>query len=158
MKELSHKWREYYNRTRNRKPAPLLVEAVSLAKKGVALDLGAGALPDSKYISKKGFRVIAIDNSDFFIDEVTKDESAELETQEGEQDPLFQQALQIVRESKRASISLVQRRLRIGYNRAARLMEDHKEELGISYYSISQPALEDVFLDVLSRNRDLEDE
>jgi len=30
--------------------------------------------------------------------------------------------------------------------------------LGISYYSISQPALEDVFLDVLSRNRDLEDE
>ena len=37
------------------------------------------------------------------------------------------------------------------------LLEDHKEELGISYYSISQPALEDVFLDVLSRNRDLED-
>jgi ATP-binding cassette subfamily A (ABC1) protein 3 len=38
------------------------------------------------------------------------------------------------------------------------LLEDHKEELGISYYSISQPALEDVFLDILSRNRDLEDE
>jgi ABC-type multidrug transport system ATPase subunit len=38
------------------------------------------------------------------------------------------------------------------------LLEDHKEDLGISYYSISQPALEDVFLDVLSRNRDLEDE
>lgn len=38
------------------------------------------------------------------------------------------------------------------------MLEDHKEELGISYYSISQPALEDVFLDVLSRNRDLEDE
>ena len=38
------------------------------------------------------------------------------------------------------------------------LLEDHKEELGISYYSISQPALEDVFLDVLSRNRDFEDE
>lgn len=38
------------------------------------------------------------------------------------------------------------------------LLEDHKDELGISYYSISQPALEDVFLDVLSRNRDLEDE
>lgn len=38
------------------------------------------------------------------------------------------------------------------------MLEDHKEELGISYYSISQPALEDVFLDVLSRNRDLEDD
>lgn len=38
------------------------------------------------------------------------------------------------------------------------LLEDHKDELGISYYSISQPALEDVFLEILSRNRDLEDE
>lgn len=38
------------------------------------------------------------------------------------------------------------------------LIEDHKDQLGISYYSISQPALEDVFLDVLSRNRDLEDD
>lgn len=38
------------------------------------------------------------------------------------------------------------------------MMEDHKEELGIAYYSISQPALEDVFLDVLSRSRDLEDD
>jgi ATP-binding cassette subfamily A (ABC1) protein 3 len=38
------------------------------------------------------------------------------------------------------------------------VLEDHKEELGISYYSISQPALQDVFLDVLSRNMDLEDD
>jgi ATP-binding cassette subfamily A (ABC1) protein 3 len=38
------------------------------------------------------------------------------------------------------------------------VLEDHKEELGISYYSISQPALEDVFLDVLSRIRDIEDD
>jgi hypothetical protein len=37
-------------------------------------------------------------------------------------------------------------------------LEDHKQELGISYYSVSQPALEDVFLDVLSRNRNIEDE
>lgn len=38
------------------------------------------------------------------------------------------------------------------------VLEDNKEDLGISFYSISQPALEDVFLDVLSRNRDLGDE
>lgn len=38
------------------------------------------------------------------------------------------------------------------------MLEDNKSELGIAYYSISQPALEDVFLDVLSRNRDLEDD
>lgn len=41
-----------------------------------------------------------------------------------EQDPLYDQAVQIVTETRRASISLVQRRLRIGYNRAARMMED----------------------------------
>ncbi len=50
-------------------------------------------------------------------------ESAE-EINEGENDPLYDEAVQIVIESKRASISLVQRRLRIGYNRAARLLED----------------------------------
>lgn len=42
----------------------------------------------------------------------------------GEQDPLYDEAVRIVTESRRASISLVQRRLRIGYNRAARIMED----------------------------------
>ena len=42
----------------------------------------------------------------------------------GEADPLYDQAVQIVTESRRASISGVQRRLKIGYNRAARLIED----------------------------------
>ncbi|MBI3574924.1 MAG: DNA translocase FtsK 4TM domain-containing protein [Gammaproteobacteria bacterium] len=42
----------------------------------------------------------------------------------GEADPLYDEALKIVTESRRASISGVQRRLRIGYNRAARLIEE----------------------------------
>jgi S-DNA-T family DNA segregation ATPase FtsK/SpoIIIE len=41
-----------------------------------------------------------------------------------ETDPLYDQAVQIVVRNRRASISLVQRHLRIGYNRAARLLED----------------------------------
>lgn len=42
---------------------------------------------------------------------------------DAESDPLYDQAVEIVLKNKRASISLVQRHLRIGYNRAARLVE-----------------------------------
>ncbi len=41
----------------------------------------------------------------------------------GESDPMYDQAVGIVLQHRRASISLVQRHLRIGYNRAARLLE-----------------------------------
>ncbi len=43
---------------------------------------------------------------------------------DGEGDPLYDQAVQIVTESRRASISNVQRRLKVGYNRAARMIEE----------------------------------
>jgi S-DNA-T family DNA segregation ATPase FtsK/SpoIIIE len=45
-------------------------------------------------------------------------------------DPLYDEAVQFVLESRRASISSVQRRLKIGYNRAARLIEE-MERVGI---------------------------
>ena len=45
-------------------------------------------------------------------------------TATGEMDALYDEALQIVTSSRRASISSLQRRLRIGYNRAARIIED----------------------------------
>ena len=43
--------------------------------------------------------------------------------EDAEADPLYDQAVQIVLTTRKASISGVQRRLKIGYNRAARLVE-----------------------------------
>ena len=48
----------------------------------------------------------------------------------GDDEELFNQALDVIKSTKRASTSMIQRRLRIGYNRAARIM-DLMEEKGI---------------------------
>lgn len=58
---------------------------------------------------------------------IENDKGRELD---GEQDPLYDQAVQIVTQSRKASISSVQRRLKVGYNRAARMVET-MEEVGI---------------------------
>ncbi|MFT3812576.1 MAG: DNA translocase FtsK 4TM domain-containing protein [Acidovorax sp.] len=42
----------------------------------------------------------------------------------GEKDPMYDQAVEVVLKDRKASISYVQRKLRIGYNRSARLLED----------------------------------
>jgi S-DNA-T family DNA segregation ATPase FtsK/SpoIIIE len=45
-------------------------------------------------------------------------------------DPIFEEAVEVVREARKASISMLQRRLRIGYTRAARVV-DQMEAMGI---------------------------
>ena len=75
-----------------------------------------------------------------FLEPVRKDESgepeadAELEGSEAERDEVYQEAVRLVLESRKASTSLLQRRLRLGYGRAARLI-DMMQEDGI----VSQP-------------------
>ncbi len=62
------------------------------------------------------------------IKPVTKDDMmADLSGTSDGKDPLFEQAAQIVSTSGKQSISYLQRKLRIGYNRAARLMEELQE-------------------------------
>ena len=75
-----------------------------------------------------------------YVEEVTKEDGAVTGMPgipsssdgecDGEKDELYDEAVAFVSQSRRASISAVQRRLRIGYNRAARLIET-MEEAGV---------------------------
>ena len=65
-----------------------------------------------------------------YLEEVTKEEGTVAgmpgitsESEDGEKDELYDEAVAFVAQSRRASISAVQRRLRVGYNRAARIIE-----------------------------------
>ncbi len=65
-----------------------------------------------------------------FIEDVTKDEEEGGEFGEagtGQEDELYGQAVDIIRTHRKASTSFIQRQLRIGYNRAATLVEQLEE-------------------------------
>jgi S-DNA-T family DNA segregation ATPase FtsK/SpoIIIE len=66
-------------------------------------------------------------------------------------DDLFRDAVQVVIEGRKASTSLLQRRLRVGYARAARLIETMEEQGIVSHADGSRPrevlisSMDDVF-------------
>ncbi len=68
------------------------------------------------------------------IDRAAKEDDEDEEGAEGDDgdlgddDELYQQAIDVLKSTKRASTSMLQRRLRIGYNRAARIMEIMEEK------------------------------
>jgi S-DNA-T family DNA segregation ATPase FtsK/SpoIIIE len=57
-----------------------------------------------------------------------KDSDPKGSTDDEEDDPQYDAALALVAEARQASISMIQRRLRIGYNRAARIIEKMEQE------------------------------
>ena len=68
-----------------------------------------------------------------YIEEITTQESRDntsLSADDGVEDELYKQALEIIKQEGKASTSFLQRKLQIGYNRAARII-DMMEEKGI---------------------------
>ena len=60
-----------------------------------------------------------------YIEDIVQKQNADLENSslDGEEDELYQTAIKIIQTEKKASTSFLQRKLQIGYNRAARLIE-----------------------------------
>jgi S-DNA-T family DNA segregation ATPase FtsK/SpoIIIE len=91
--------------------------------------------------------------------EISKDsppwEKLLIEPEENEDQGLIEKAVSIVRQSQRASASLLQRRLRIGYPRAARLL-DQLEEMGVVGPSQGGGKERDVLLGPLDEDEALE--
>lgn len=79
------------------------------------------------------------------------------EPDENEDESLIEQAVSIVRQSQRASASLLQRRLRIGYPRAARLL-DQLAEMGVVGPSLGGGKERGVLLGPLDEEESNEDE
>lgn len=112
----------------------------------LSADLGKPRRIQSSFVSEKEVRrvvdYINSKNENIFSqikieNELGKDLEAELESPKsdfdifaGGQDPFYEEAKRIVLEARKASASLLQRRLRIGYARAARLI-DFLEEKGV---------------------------
>lgn len=70
---------------------------------------------------------------------VVTDNEMEAEEQSEEQDELFPEALKFVVDQQKASTSLIQRRFRIGYNRAARIIDDLEQRGYIGPANGSKP-------------------
>jgi S-DNA-T family DNA segregation ATPase FtsK/SpoIIIE len=77
-------------------------------------------------------------DDEYFADDEEDDQGFELESDDGI-DPLMDEALKIVYLRKSASASYLQRRLKIGYNRAARIIEEMEDRGIIGPARGSQP-------------------
>ena len=92
-----------------------------------------------EFITKQGFKpeyikTILDSNNDEFNDESSGNFDISISGQKDDDESLYRQAIEIVRRDKKVSISYVQRQLRIGYNKAANIIE-RMEKDGI----VSQP-------------------
>jgi S-DNA-T family DNA segregation ATPase FtsK/SpoIIIE len=94
-----------------------------------------GAFLSEEEVERVVAHVKTLGKPDYIDDEIFFDAEEDSGDDDGEildgaDDPLLKEAIDIVVSAKKASASYIQRRLKIGYNRAARMVEQ-MEEMGI---------------------------
>jgi len=89
-----------------------------------------------------------------YIEEITKDDSDDESkgVSEDEKDELYETALAIISETGQVSISMIQRKLKIGYNRAARIVEIMEKEGLIGPQGAAGKPRE-VYMDMINADR-----
>ncbi len=91
-----------------------------------------GAFLSEEEVERVVERVKRIGPPDYIDEEIFFDEDDDVFAPVDEDDPLFNRAVEVVVQARKASASYLQRRLKVGYNRAARLIEtmEHKGIVG----------------------------
>jgi S-DNA-T family DNA segregation ATPase FtsK/SpoIIIE len=89
-----------------------------------------GAFLSEEEVDRVVRHVKSLGEPDYIDDEIFIDDDEENPYQQELEDPLLERAIEVVTSAQKASASYLQRRLKIGYNRAARLVEE-MERLGI---------------------------
>ncbi len=89
-----------------------------------------GAFVSEEEVERIVAHVKTLGEPDYIDDEIFIEEDDETYLQENLEDPLMEQAIDIVVSAGKASASYLQRRLKVGYNRAARLVEE-LERIGV---------------------------
>ena len=89
-----------------------------------------GAFLSEDEVEKVTARVRELGEPDYIDEDLLFDEEASVVLEPGGDDPLMDEALAVVTAAGKASASYLQRKLKIGYNRAARLVEE-MEQRGI---------------------------
>jgi S-DNA-T family DNA segregation ATPase FtsK/SpoIIIE len=81
-----------------------------------------------EFLKRNGPPKLALDVQQHIDRTASEDDEGDDEGDLGSDEELYSQALEVLKSTRRASTSMLQRRLRIGYNRAARIMEIMEEK------------------------------
>ncbi|MFH1664804.1 MAG: DNA translocase FtsK [Candidatus Omnitrophota bacterium] len=74
-----------------------------------------------------------------YVDDVVKTQETRPGPVQQEKDDLYREAVRMVLETRQASVSMIQRKLRVGYSRAARMVDIMEEEGVVGPYNGSRP-------------------